>query len=235
MNRSTLRAQRAHTLAEPVLGLREGGVAGAVGEVYDDAPFYHSLLRSLLEEGGAALAAAAAPKLKRTKRKAESRQSKGRRLSYEVQPRDGRETAERPPTDGQQMGERPPRDPRHALCSPLLASAQPSPPLSPTSPPPLASPPQVQPPLQNFMFPVVPERPVILGELFSSVFGRRPPSAPEEEGGDSAALDPGATRRQGAKRQRGGAGGTAADASVAIRHGVAAAEEEFEGANLFLR
>jgi len=176
VNRSTLRAQRAHTLAEPVLGLREGGVAGAVGEVYDDAPFYHSLLRSLLEEGGAALAAAAAPNLKRTKRKAESRQSKGRRLSYEVQP-----------------------------------------------------------PLQNFMFPVVPERPVILGELFSSVFGRRPPSAPEEEGGDSAALDAGATRRQGAKRQRGGAGGTAADASVAIRHGVAAAEEEFEGANLFLR
>ena len=31
--------------------------------------------------------------------------------------------------------------------------------------------PQVQPKLQNFMFPVVPERPVILAELFSSIFG----------------------------------------------------------------
>lgn len=56
----------------------------------------------------------AAPKLKHKKRKTDNRRSKGRRLSYEVQPA-----------------------------------------------------------LQNFMIPVVPDQPVILSELFSSVFGKR--------------------------------------------------------------
>ena len=38
---------------------------------------------------------------------------------------------------------------------------------------------EVQKPLQNFMFPVLPERPVILTELFSSVFGKSTrPAAP---------------------------------------------------------
>ena len=32
---------------------------------------------------------------------------------------------------------------------------------------------QVQPKLQNFMFPAIPERPVVLTELFASVFGQR--------------------------------------------------------------
>eukprot|EP00965_Chrysotila_dentata_P120579 3987751-Pleurochrysis_carterae.AAC.2 len=60
-----------------------------------------------------------APKLKSKKRKTDNRQSKGRKLSYEVQPQ-----------------------------------------------------------LQNFMFPVIPERPVVLSELFSSVFGTSTSAAP---------------------------------------------------------
>ena len=46
---------------------------------------------------------------------------------------------------------------------------------------------QVQPKLQHFMFPNIPERPVILTELFASVFGRSVHAA--ASGGDAARDD----------------------------------------------
>ncbi len=158
---SVARAQKCHrTTGTAVLGAPRaaGGVgdgargeedeegeegAETYGEVYEDADFYHALLKELLDDGTAAIptaggapppaalrtsdgrpalltrltappADAVAPKLKHKKRKTDNRQSKGRKLSYEVMPK-----------------------------------------------------------LQNFMFPVVPEHPVILTELFASVFGQR--------------------------------------------------------------
>ena len=135
---SALRDQRCHTpSAPPPLGerLRTGagaeaahahaGASAAPREAYDDAEFYHSLLRDLLDDGGAPTTSSAGLKLKHKKRKTESRQSKGRQLSFEVQPK-----------------------------------------------------------LQHFMFPVVPERPVVLTELFKSVFGKR---LDVHAGGDDAA------------------------------------------------
>ena len=72
-----------------------GGAAPASGgpaaQVYDDASFYHALLKELLEDGsnaaGGGGAAGVAPRLKRSKRQTDNRRSKGRRLSYEVQPK----------------------------------------------------------------------------------------------------------------------------------------------------
>jgi hypothetical protein len=189
---STLRAQRAHTASGPPLGMtaagRRGGAGdggaqanggeaaaggGWVGEVYDDTPFYHSMLRTLLENGGGGGATPAPPKLKRSRRPADSRQSKGRRLSYAVQP-----------------------------------------------------------PLQNFVFPQVPEHPVILSELFSSVFGKRPEP---EEGQDGAAGGAGGATGAGgaarrAKGERGSRHGGAGEG-----HGAGAAEVEVEVGSLFMR
>ena len=71
-------------------------------------------------------------KLKRVKRPTDNRMSKGRRLSYEVQPK-----------------------------------------------------------LQNYMFPEIPERPVVLAELFASVFGQRTAAG---RGGEAAASAPPASR-----------------------------------------
>ena len=79
----------------------------------------------MLDDGGGALAASGAPKLKHRKKKTDNRRSKGRRLSYEPMPK-----------------------------------------------------------LQNFMFPEIPERPIVLSELFGSVFGAR--IAPDG-GADAAA------------------------------------------------
>ena len=76
-------------------------------------PLREAALALLARDGSPPPADAAAPKLKHKKRKTDNRQSKGRKLSYEVMPK-----------------------------------------------------------LQNFMFPVVPEYPVILTELFASVFGQ---------------------------------------------------------------
>mmetsp|Transcript_62231 Transcript_62231/g.103401 ORF Transcript_62231/g.103401 Transcript_62231/m.103401 type:complete len:537 (-) Transcript_62231:301-1911(-) len=120
---SRQRAERCHKQTAAVLGMAAGSgqadsnaPAGAAAlELYDDAEFYHSLLRELLEDGSTELPASTAMRLKHKKRKTDNRRSKGRTLSYEVQPQ-----------------------------------------------------------LQNFMFPVIPERPIILSELFSSVFGQRP-------------------------------------------------------------
>ena len=72
-----------------------GGAAPASGgpaaQVYEDASFYHALLKELLEDGsnaaGGGGAAGVAPRLKRSKRQTDNRRSKGRRLSYEVQPK----------------------------------------------------------------------------------------------------------------------------------------------------
>ena len=127
---SEARDQGCHQSAERVLGtLRQpgklaaaaaggGGADGAAapitGELYDDGPFYHSLLKELLDTGSTGAVASGAPKLKHTKRPTNNRQSKGRKLSYEVQPK-----------------------------------------------------------LLNFMFPETPEHPVVLAELFASVFGQR--------------------------------------------------------------
>jgi hypothetical protein len=140
-----------------------GGAGGGVGELYDDTPFYHSLLRALLEDGGGGGATPAPPKFKRSKRSADSRQSKGRRLSYAVQP-----------------------------------------------------------PLQNFLFPQVPEHPVILSELFSSVFGNKP----DTEGGHGGA--PGGNGV--AKRAK----GQGADRGDGAAGGVGAAEEDIEVGSLFM-
>ena len=86
--------------------------------MYEDTELYHALLKDLLDDGNdGALPASGVPKLKHKKRKTDNRQSKGRKLSYEVMPK-----------------------------------------------------------LQNFMFPVIPDRPVILAELFASVFGQRAPA-----------------------------------------------------------
>ena len=96
----------------------EGEGAEAYGEVYEDTELYHALLKDLLDDGNdGALPASGVPKLKHKKRKTDNRQSKGRKLSYDVMPK-----------------------------------------------------------LQNFMFPVIPDRPVILTELFASVFGQRAPA-----------------------------------------------------------
>jgi len=96
-------------------GHDEGAAQSATGELYDDGPFYHSLLKELLDSGSAsAIPSGAAPKLKHNKRPTDNRQSKGRKLSYEVQPK-----------------------------------------------------------LLNFMFPEAPKKPIVLAELFASVFGHR--------------------------------------------------------------
>ena len=138
---SEARAQRCHRANARVLGMGAAAPAAAAaaaddddgdgdgeeveGELYDDADFYHSLLKELLDDGGGALAASGAPKLKHRKKKTDNRRSKGRRLSYEPMPK-----------------------------------------------------------LQNFMFPEIPERPIVLSELFGSVFGAR--IAPDG-GADAAA------------------------------------------------
>lgn len=70
--------------------------------------------QELLDGSGGGNTPSGAPRLKHTKRPTDNRQSKGRRLSHEVQAK-----------------------------------------------------------LLNFMFPEIPERPVILSELFASVFGQR--------------------------------------------------------------
>jgi hypothetical protein len=177
---SEVREQKAHATGALLLGLRaptgaagagaagSGAAGGSVGaEVYDDAPFYHTLLRSLLEEGGGA-EVGGAPKLKRTKRRADSRQSKGRRLSYEAQP-----------------------------------------------------------PLQNFMFPVVPGRPVALSELFSSVFGRRP----VDDATPAYVPPPGATPAGAARAaKRRCPEGHASALAAAVAEG-----DEIEHPNLFMR
>ena len=73
--------------------------------------------------------------------------------------------------------------------------------------------PTVQPKLTNFMFPEIPERPVVLSELFASVFGQRIAaggvSAADMGGGAAAAA--GARRLTGSKAARRKA--AAADAS----------------------
>ena len=75
--------------------------------------------QELLEDGSsAAPLASSGPRLKHVKRKTDNLQSKGRKLSYDPQPK-----------------------------------------------------------LQNFMFPEIPSRPIILSELFSSVFGQRTSAA----------------------------------------------------------
>jgi len=79
------------------------------------------------------------PKLKRVKRPTDNRMSKGRRLSYEVQPK-----------------------------------------------------------LLHFMFPEIPERPIVLAELFASVFGQRVAVAAADDA-----------------QQANGHGGAPADAQVA--------------------
>ena len=121
-------------------------------EVYDDGAFYHSLLKELLDDGGNNGSSSAAangavnglPKLKRVKKPTNNRQSKGRRLSYEVQPK-----------------------------------------------------------LMNFMFPEIPERPVVLAELFAAVFGQR-------TGSTTAAA---AQYTEGAEEQEGGTGSSKAKKS----------------------
>ena len=69
----------------------EGGGDGATGEVYDDADFYHALLRDLLDSdgggGGGGGGGLGRSKLKRKSRPTDNRQSKGRKLSYEVKPK----------------------------------------------------------------------------------------------------------------------------------------------------
>ena len=148
---SVARAQRCHrTTGVRVLGVKRAAPAAGAGEeedeaetygeVYEDADFYHSLLKELLDDGSSA-AAPGAPKLKHKKRKTDNRQSKGRKLSYEVQPK-----------------------------------------------------------LLSFMFPEVPERPVVLAELFASVFGQRAGSRPPPHA-------------QSAKRAAGG-GGAAREAAL---------------------
>ena len=93
-----------------------GSVRHTAAEVYEDSAFYHALLKELLEDGGSGsvVGGASVPKLKHVKRPTNNRVSKGRRLSFKVQPK-----------------------------------------------------------LQNFMFPEITERPVVLAELFASVFGQR--------------------------------------------------------------
>ncbi|KAL1519017.1 hypothetical protein AB1Y20_003285 [Prymnesium parvum] len=118
---SDARAQRCHsTRGAQVLGFPRPASAKAtaadapVGEVYDDDDFYHVLLKQLLEDGSAGGGAAPEHKLKRVKRQTDNRRSKGRKLSFDVQPK-----------------------------------------------------------LQNFMFPETPQHQVTLVELFHSVFGQR--------------------------------------------------------------
>ena len=66
----------------------EGEGAEAYGEVYEDSDLYHALLKDLLDDGNAgALPASGVPKLKHRKRKTDNRQSKGRKLSYDVMPK----------------------------------------------------------------------------------------------------------------------------------------------------
>jgi protein AATF/BFR2 len=127
MPRGTEARDRAcHQSSQRVLGTERqpGKVDGesepVTGELYDDSLFYHSLLKELLDTGSARGVPGSAPKLKHTKRPTNNRQSKGRKLSYEPQPK-----------------------------------------------------------LLNFMFPEIPERTIVLAELFASVFGQHvaPPSS----------------------------------------------------------
>ena len=148
---SEARAQRCHRANARVLGMGAAAPAPAAaaaaddddgdgdgeeveGELYDDADFYHSLLKELLDDGGGALAASGAPKLKHRKKKTDNRRSKGRRLSYEPMPK-----------------------------------------------------------LQNFMFPEIPERPIVLSELFGSVFGARiaPDGGADADAAAAPAVDDG--------------------------------------------
>ena len=137
-------------------------------EVYDDSSFYHSLIKELLDDGSGAGAAAAsvgsAVKLRRVKRPTDNRMSKGRKLSYEVQPK-----------------------------------------------------------LQNFMFPEIPDRPIVLAELFASVFGQRTGS-----GGNGAGMANG-HGTTGALGKAAAAAAAASDAAqqraIAARGATAAAGE----------
>ena len=110
----------ARVLGAPAIPTGPSAPGGAeegtrLAEVYEDGTFYHALIKELLADDSiGAGGASGAPKMKRVKRPTNNRLSKGRRLSYEVQPK-----------------------------------------------------------LQNFMFPEIPERPVVLAELFASVFGQR--------------------------------------------------------------
>ena len=121
MPRGTEARDRAcHQSSQRVLGTvrQPGKVDGesepVTGELYDDSLFYHSLLKELLDTGSARGVPGSAPKLKHTKRPTNNRQSKGRKLSYEPQPK-----------------------------------------------------------LLNFMFPEIPDRTIVLAELFASVFGQQ--------------------------------------------------------------
>lgn len=139
---SEARDHSCHQSTERVLGTpRRLGVSSAAdtpttGELYDDAAFYHSLLKELLDTGSTAAVPGSAPKLKHNKRATDNRQSKGRKLSYEVHPK-----------------------------------------------------------LLNFMFPEAPERPVVLAELFASVFGQKS-QQPTTNGTSRAAL-PSAKAKRG--------------------------------------
>ena len=101
---SEARDQACHLANERVLGTvatgqESGGSNGngtsgqfGPGEVYDDGPFYHSLIKELLNDDGTGGAGGTAVvgsgvKLKRVKRPTDNRMSKGRRLSFEVQPK----------------------------------------------------------------------------------------------------------------------------------------------------
>ena len=93
---SDLRDQYCHQSTERVLGVpRKPQVSPGMdhpqdpstGELYVDSPFYHALLKELLDTGDAASVANATPRLKHSKRATDNRQSKGRKLSFEVQPK----------------------------------------------------------------------------------------------------------------------------------------------------